>query len=210
VIEESYALDIAGAKSMFDQLRQGEFKDFRIGLIHGKLKTKEQEEIMLKFKNKELDLLVSTTILEVGIDISNATCMIIASAQRFGLSQLHQLRGRIGRGSFQSFCILISSGESQEASARLSAMLASGDGFYIAEEDLKIRGPGEFFGNRQHGLAELKIANPLTQMQLLKAARDEAIKLLNQDPRLEERPHQLLKEKLLRQFPEYEKLMLVG
>ena len=210
VIEESYALDIAGAKKMFAELKDREFKDFRLGLIHGKLKTKEQEEIMTKFKNRELDVLVSTTILEVGIDIPNATCMIIASAERFGLSQLHQLRGRIGRGSFQSFCILISDAQTEEAKARLSAMVASGDGFYIAEEDLKIRGPGEFFGNRQHGLAELKIADPLIQMQLLKSAREEAIKLLNQDPCLEERPHQLLKAKLLQRFPEYEKLMLVG
>lgn len=210
VIEESYALDIAGAKKMFAELKNGEFKDFRLGLIHGKLKTQEQNEIMLKFKNKQLDLLLSTTILEVGIDIPNATCMIIASAQRFGLSQLHQLRGRIGRGRLPSFCILLSDTQTQEAKARLAAMVASGDGFYISEEDLKIRGPGEFFGNRQHGLAELKIANPLIQMQLLKAAREEAIGLINQDARLEERSHQLLKTKLLQRFPEYEKLMLVG
>lgn len=210
VIEESYALDIAGAKKMFIELKDGEFKDFRLGLIHGRLKAKEQEEIMSKFKKRELDLLISTTILEVGIDIPNATCMIIESAERFGLSQLHQLRGRIGRGKLESTCILISSSQSQEAKARLAAMIASGDGFYIAEEDLKIRGPGEFFGNRQHGLAELKIANPLIQMQLLKIAREEAIRLLEQDAQLKERPHQLLKEKLLQRFPEYEKLMLVG
>ena len=210
VIEESYALDIAGAKKMFGELKTGEFKEFHLGLIHGKLKTQEQNEVMLKFKNKQLDLLIATTILEVGIDIPNATCMIIASAERFGLSQLHQLRGRIGRGKLQSSCILISDGQTPESKARLAAMLASGDGFYIAEEDLRIRGPGEFFGNRQHGLAELKIANPLLQMQLLKAAREEAIALLNQDARLEERPHQLLKAKLLQRFPEYEKLMLVG
>jgi len=210
VIEESYALDIAGAKKMFGELKSGEFKEFRLGLIHGKLKTQEQNEIMLKFKNKQLDLLVATTILEVGIDIPNATCMIIASAERFGLSQLHQLRGRIGRGKLQSFCILISDSQTQESKARLAAMVASGDGFHIAEEDLRIRGPGEFFGNRQHGLADLKIANPLIQMQLLKAAREEAIGLLNQDPRLEARPHQLLKSKLLQRFPEYERLMLVG
>lgn len=210
VIEESYALDIAGAKKMFSCLKETEFKDFRLGLIHGKLKTKEQEEAMAKFKNKELDLLVSTTILEVGIDISNATCMIIASAERFGLSQLHQLRGRIGRGSFQSYCLLISDGQTEESKLRLKAMASSTDGFYIAEEDLKIRGPGEFFGNRQHGLAELRIADPITQMQLLKKAREEAIKLLEQDPKLETRADQLLKSKLLERFPEYEKLMLVG
>jgi len=210
VIEESYALDIAGAKKMFAQLKAKEFKNFRIGLVHGQLKTKEQQEVMLKFKNKELDLLVSTTILEVGIDIPNATCMIIESAERFGLSQLHQLRGRIGRGKLQSFCVLISDSQTQEAQARLAAMVSSADGFYISEQDLKIRGPGEFFGSRQHGLAELKIANPLTQIQLLKSAREEAIVLLKQDARLEERPHQLLKKKLLQRFPEYEKLMLVG
>jgi len=210
VIEESYALDIAGAKKMFAELKEGQFKGFKLGLVHGKLKTKEQEETMLKFRNKELDLLVSTTILEVGIDIPNATCMIVAHAERFGLSQLHQLRGRIGRGSLQSFCVLISDAQTEEAGARLKAMVSSNDGFRISEEDLKIRGPGEFFGNRQHGLAELRLANPLTQMQLLRAARQEAIKLLNRDIRLEERPHQLLKEKLLQRFPEYEKLMLVG
>jgi len=210
VIEESYALDIAGAKKMFIELKAGEFKDFRLGLIHGKLKTQQQNEAMSKFKNKQTDLLVATTILEVGIDIPDATCMIIEHAERFGLSQLHQLRGRIGRGKLQSFCILVSDAQTPEAQARLAAMVASADGFYISEEDLKIRGPGEFFGNRQHGLAELKIANPLIQMQLLKAAREEAIVLINQDPRLQERPHQLLKSKLLQRFPEYEKLMLVG
>jgi ATP-dependent DNA helicase RecG len=210
VIEESYALDIAGAKKMFTELKAGEFKEFRLGLIHGKLKTQEQNEVMLKFKHQQLDLLVATTILEVGIDIPNATCMIIASAERFGLSQLHQLRGRIGRGKLQSYCILISNVQTEESKARLAAMVASGDGFHIAEEDLRIRGPGEFFGNRQHGLAELKIANPLIQMQLLKAAREEAIGLLNQDAHLAQRPHQLLKAKLLQRFPEYEKLMLVG
>ncbi len=201
VIEESYALDIAGAKKMFIELKSGIFKDYRLGLIHGKLKNQEQNEVMSKFKNKQLDLLVATTILEVGIDIPNATCMIIASAERFGLSQLHQLRGRIGRGKLQSFCILVSDGQTEESKMRLSAMVSSSDGFHIAEEDLKIRGPGQFFGSRQHGLAELKIANPLMQMQLLKAAREEAIALLSQDARLDERPHQFLKQKLLQRFP---------
>jgi len=210
VIEESYALDIAGAKKMFAELKDGEFRNFRLGLVHGKLKAREQQEVMLKFRNGELDLLVSTTILEVGIDIPNATCMIIAHAERFGLSQLHQLRGRIGRGGLQSFCVLISDAQTEESKARLRAMVSSSDGFRISEEDLKIRGPGEFFGSRQHGLAELRIANPLTQMQMLKAAREEAIKLLSLDARLEERPHQLLKEKLLQRFPEYEKLILTG
>jgi ATP-dependent DNA helicase RecG len=136
--------------------------------------------------------------------------MIIEHAQRFGLSQLHQLRGRVGRGVQESFCILISAAGTEEAKARLDAMVKYNDGFRIAEEDLRIRGPGEFFGRRQHGLAELKIANPLTQMQLLKRAREEAIKLVNLDPRLEMKQNIGLKDKLLQRFPEYEKLMVVG
>jgi ATP-dependent DNA helicase RecG len=210
VIEESYALDIAGAKRMYKELKSGEFKEFKLGLIHGKLRQKEQDEIMLKFKERQLDILVSTTVLEVGIDIPDATCMIIEHAERFGLSQLHQLRGRVGRGSEESFCILLSDGRTQEAGARLEAMVKYSDGFRIAEEDLKIRGPGEFFGQRQHGLAELKIANPLTQMQLLKRAREEAIKLLKTDRNLALRQNCLIREKLLQRFPEYEKVMVVG
>jgi len=210
VIEESYALDILGAKKMYNQLKSGEFKEFKLGLIHGRLKQSEQDEIMLKFKRKELEVLVSTTVLEVGIDIANATCMIVESAERFGLSQLHQLRGRVGRGKQESFCILISDTGTPQAKVRLAAMLKYNDGFRIAEEDLKIRGPGEFFGRRQSGLSELKIANPLTQMQLLKKAREEAIKLINIDPSLGLRQNFGLRGKLLQRFPEYEKLMMVG
>jgi ATP-dependent DNA helicase RecG len=210
VIEESYALDMAGAKKMYAELKSTEFKEFRLGLIHGRLKQEEQDEIMLKFKERELDILVSTTVLEVGIDIPNATCMIIEHAERFGLSQLHQLRGRVGRGSAESFCLLLSDSQAQEAGARLEAMVKYSDGFSIAEEDLKIRGPGEFFGSRQHGLTELKIANPLTQLQLLKRAREEAIKLVKTDRSLGLRQNCLIREKLLQRFPEYEKVMLVG
>ena len=210
VIEDSYALDISGAKKKYAELKEKEFKDFKVGLIHGRLKQNEQDEAMLKFKNKELDILVATTVLEVGIDVANATCMIVEHAERFGLSQLHQLRGRVGRGRDKSFCLLISTAKTQDASARIGAMVKYSDGFKIAEEDLKIRGPGEFFGERQHGLSELKIGNPLTQLQLLKKARDEAIKLISLDPRLEGRSNLLLKEKLLERFPEYEKLIIIG
>jgi ATP-dependent DNA helicase RecG len=136
--------------------------------------------------------------------------MIIESAERFGLSQLHQLRGRVGRGKDESICVLISNAQTEESKHRLSAMAKYGDGFKIAEEDLRIRGPGEFFGREQHGLSELKIANPLSQMQLLKKAREEAIKLLGSELRLEARQNLFLKDKLLQNFPEYEKLMLVG
>ncbi|MGA2775412.1 MAG: ATP-dependent DNA helicase RecG [Candidatus Omnitrophota bacterium] len=207
VIEESYALDMQGAKKMFARLRNNEFKGYRLGIIHGKMKEAQQDETMRKFINREIDLLVSTTVLEVGIDIPNATCMIIENTERFGLSQLHQLRGRIGRGAEASVCILVSGAASLEASSRIKAMVNFSDGFRIAEEDLKIRGPGEFFGSRQHGLSELRIGDPLLQMHLLKSARDEAIKLLNSDPDLSLRQNALLKERLLKRFPEYKKLM---
>jgi ATP-dependent DNA helicase RecG len=210
VIEESYELDISGAKKMFAQLKKNEFKEFRLGLVHGRLKPAQQDEAMLEFKAGKLDCLVATTVLEVGIDIPNATCMIIEHAERFGLAQLHQLRGRIGRAGIASTCILISDATGPEAASRLKAMVEFSDGFRIAEEDLKIRGPGEFFGSRQHGLSELKIGNPLAQMHLLKKAREEAVKLISQDSRLQMRQNALLKEKLLQRFPEYEKLMIVG
>ncbi|MFH0790764.1 MAG: ATP-dependent DNA helicase RecG [Candidatus Omnitrophota bacterium] len=210
LIAESDVLDISGAEEMFIRLKSEEFKEFRLGLIHGRLEEKKQDEIMSGFKSGDIDILVSTTVLEVGIDIPNATGMIIEYAERFGLSQLHQLRGRIGRGEYESFCILLGDAQTPEAQARLSAMARYNDGFRIAEEDLKIRGPGEFFGNRQHGLADLKIANPLTQMRLLKRAREEAIKLINLDPHFQMRQNGLLKERLLQRFPEYEKLVVVG
>ncbi|MFH1398205.1 MAG: ATP-dependent DNA helicase RecG [Candidatus Omnitrophota bacterium] len=210
VIEDSDALAIAGAKKMYEQFKSFEFRGLRLGLIHGRLKEKEQQDLMNKFKARDLDILVATTILEVGIDIPNATCMIIEHAERFGLSQLHQLRGRVGRGSKESFCLLVSDASTEEAKQRLEAMVKYADGFRIAEEDLKIRGPGEFFGQRQHGLTELRIANPLTQMQLLKKAREEAVKLVEADRELKEKVNLGLKEKLLQRFPEYEKLMVVG
>ena len=169
-----------------------------------------QDEVMRQFKEGSLDALVATTVLEVGIDIPSATCMLIEHAERFGLSQLHQLRGRVGRGPHASSCILVADAKTEESVARMKVMVAYADGFRIAEEDLKIRGPGEFFGRRQHGLSELRIGNPLTQMQLLKNAREEALKVIAQDPHLQQRPHAALKEKLLQQFPEYERVVVVG
>ncbi|MDD2702463.1 MAG: ATP-dependent DNA helicase RecG [Candidatus Omnitrophica bacterium] len=210
VIEESFALDIEGARTMYEQLKESRFKEFRLGLVHGRLKQKDQDEIMRRFKNKELDILIATTVLEVGIDIPSATCMVVEHAERFGLSQLHQLRGRVGRGQRDSFCILLAESRTETAQARMQAMVKYSDGFRIAEEDLKIRGPGEFFGERQHGLSELRIANPLTQMHLLKRSREEAVKLIGADPCLGARQNQALKAKLLQRFPEYEKFVLVG
>jgi ATP-dependent DNA helicase RecG len=208
VIEESLYLDIKGAKIMYEELKD-EFKGYRLGLVHGKMKQSEQDKIMDKFRKHEFDILVATTVLEVGVDIPNATCMIIEHAERFGLAQLHQLRGRVGRApNTESLCILVSDMENEEVIQRLEAMLKYNDGFKIAEEDLRLRGPGEFFGKRQHGLSELRIANPLSQIELLKQAKDEAIKLVQRDPQLNQ--NTLIKEKLLERFPNYEDLILVG
>lgn len=210
VIEESYKHDLLSAKKMYADLKEGAFKEFKVGLIHGRMKNVQQDKAMAQFKAGKIKILVATTVLEVGIDVPGASVMAVEQAERFGLSQLHQLRGRIGRGPYESCCILVSDAATLEAQARLSALVKYSDGFRIAEEDLKIRGPGEFFGRRQHGLSELRIGNPLTQMQLLKRAREEAIKLISRDPRFEDRQNVLLKERMLQRFPEYDSLIAAG
>jgi len=210
IIEESFALDLLSAKKMYEEFQENLFKEFNVGLIHGKLKQKEQDRIMADFKSNKLQILIATTVLEVGIDVANACLMVIEEAHRFGLSQLHQLRGRVGRGEHESICLVVSDASGVDAQARLSALVKYTDGFKIAEQDLKIRGPGEYFGTRQHGLTGLKIGNPLSQMQLLKKAREESIRLLNSDPGLESQSNLALKEKLLQRFPDYEKMILVG
>ena len=188
---------MSAAKIKYDEFKDKIFKEFRIGLIHGQLDTKSSDKIMDDFRKGDIDILVATSVLEVGIDIPNAACMVVLHAERFGLSQLHQLRGRIGRGEFESYFIGVSDPKTEDAKKRIKAIATLPDGFRIAEEDLRIRGPGEFFGRRQHGLSILKIANPLTQLRLLKSAREEAFMLLKQDPSLSSRQNQglLLKMK---------------
>lgn len=205
-IEESELRLTQSALEVYQEA-QALFKDFTVGLAHGRLKQEEQDKVMVNFKQGKIHILVATTVLEVGIDVANAAVMLIEQAEYFGLTQLHQLRGRIGRGAYQSFCLLIAEPKTDEAKARIAAITTISDGFKIAEEDLKIRGPGEFFGHRQHGLNELRIANPLTQMHLLKAAREEVNKLLKNDPLLTGRQSLALKEVLKRRFPEYEELL---
>ena len=182
VIEESEKSDLRSATLGRDAFRKL-FPDFITGLIHGRMKSGEREEIMESFKRGEIDILVSTTVIEVGVDVPNATLMIIIHAERFGLSQLHQLRGRIGRGSHQSYCVLLAyEPYGDEARRRLGIMVESGDGFRIAEEDLDIRGPGEFLGTRQSGIPDLRVANILRDAVLLDSARREAFTLIERDP----------------------------
>lgn len=211
IIEESKTLELKAAKTMYEEFKTKIFSDLRLSLIHGRVASRLQEKIMQDFKNGEVDILIATTVLEVGIDVANAQVMVIEHAERFGLSQLHQLRGRIGRrAGDKADCILISDTNIAQARQRLQVMVKHSNGFCIAEEDLKIRGPGQFFGERQHGLSELRIANPLTQFQLLRQARDEVRRLLRADPKLELRHSLVLQKKLKQRFPDYERLTLVG
>ncbi len=187
LIEESDKTTLRAAITGMEGL-QKKFPTLRVGLIHGKLPTSEREEMMREFKQGSIHLLVSTTVIEVGVDVPNATLMVIIHAERFGLSQLHQLRGRVGRGADKSHCILLNYGGSVDAMKRLDVMARTNDGFIIAEEDLNIRGPGEFFGTRQSGLPDLKAANLLRDYKLLEAARKQAFSLIAKDPSLARYP----------------------
>lgn len=176
------------------------FKNINIGLLHGKMKAAEKDDVMRNFKNKKLDILVSTTVIEVGIDVPNATIIMIENADRFGLSQLHQLRGRVGRGSAESHCILVSNNTSESTTERLSIMKNTYDGFEIAKFDLKQRGPGDFFGTKQHGLPKLKAANLLTDVFILEKAQKYAAEILEQDPSLSNDENKVLKDRVNAMF----------
>jgi len=180
VIEEG-ELDITPAEEQYKILCEGEFADYRVGLLHGKMKSADKDRIMRDFANGVIQLLVSTVVIEVGVDVPNAAVMIIENAERFGLSQLHQLRGRIGRGEQKSTCILVSDAQGEDATARFKIMCETSDGFKIANEDLRLRGPGDFFGKRQHGLPKLALADILTDTELLMKAQRAAVSVIEND-----------------------------
>ncbi len=191
LIEESEAIETKAAITEYERLSQEVFPDLRLGLLHGRLNGAEKEDVMRSFRNGALDILVSTPVVEVGVDVPNATVMLIEGADRFGLAQLHQFRGRVGRGMHQSYCLLLAETASSEAKERLSLLERIRNGFKLAEEDLKLRGPGEFFGTRQSGLPDLKMAR-LSDVELLELARREAIQLFNADPYLRKPEHRSL------------------
>ena len=186
--------ELQNVKEYAERLGKEDLSGYRIGLLHGKMKPAEKESVMRRFKEHELDLLVSTTVVEVGVDVPNAVIMVIENADRFGLSQLHQLRGRVGRGEFKSYCILITDNVSEESRARLKILSSTSDGFRISEQDLKMRGPGEFFGSRQHGLPKLKIADLSSDTELFYQAAAAADELIAADPALERPEHAGLRE----------------
>lgn len=198
LVEESEetAKDRISAESYSKELSDTVFRDYRTDLLHGKMKPKTKDEVMERFKNGETDILICTVVIEVGIDVPNATVMVIENAECFGLSQLHQLRGRVGRGGSQSYCILVSDSKNEKTSERLEVLCSSNDGFRIADEDLKLRGPGDFFGSRQSGLPALKIADLMGDTKILYAARNEAEKLLQADPSLSRPENKPLRERV--------------
>ena len=193
MIEESDS-ELQNVKSYAKKLSEGEFKDYKVGLLHGRLAAAKKEQVMESFKAKELDLLVSTTVVEVGVDVPNAAIMLIENADRFGLSQLHQLRGRVGRGQFKSSCILITDNPTEEVKQRLKVLSKTSDGFEISQEDLKLRGPGDFFGSRQHGLPKLKIADMAQDIEVLRTAQQAARKILDTDSALDKPENAGLRE----------------
>ena len=178
LVEESEALELESAIQVLERLQSRDFADFKLGLLHGKMKPQEKSEVMQAFAEGEIQILVATTVIEVGVDVPNATVMMIRDSERFGLAQLHQLRGRVGRGGEQSYCILLNNAKSREARERIKTLTESSDGFMIAEADLRLRGAGELLGTRQSGLAMLKFADLARDMRLVEAARADAQQLL--------------------------------
>ncbi len=200
LVEESEAIEAKSAVELVEELKAEYFHDLRLGLLHGKMKSSEKDEVMGRFKNKEIDILVSTTVIEVGVNVPNATLMIIENAERFGLAQLHQLRGRVGRGSHKSYCVLIYDSKTDVCRQRMAIMEETNDGFKISEKDLEIRGPGEFFGTRQHGLPELKVANLFKHIKILKLAQQEARYILGEDNNLQLKENMALKKEIIDKF----------
>lgn len=211
LVEESEKTDLKAASQMAEHLQADVFPGLRVGLLHGRLSPVEKEAVMASFTSREFDILVSTTVIEVGIDVPNATVMVIEHAERFGLSQLHQLRGRVGRGREKSYCILMITGKlSEDGEKRLRVMESTGDGFRIAEADLEIRGPGDFLGTRQAGMPDFRVANILRDGTLLEKARRAAFDLLEHDPELNGPAHAPLHDELLRRWGKRLELATIG
>ena len=199
-IEDAVGSGLNAVKSYYEDIAKAYLPDRRVGLMHGKLKPKEKAEVMDDFKSGRLDALVSTTVIEVGVDVPNATVMVIENAERYGLSALHQLRGRVGRGAAESWCFLVSDNASESVQKRLKFLCSTSDGFAVAQYDLETRGPGDFFGSRQHGLPTLQIADLMNDTRTLHAAQSEAVALLAEDPLLERPEHALLARQVEQMF----------
>ena len=186
--------DLKSVITLYEKCKTETFPNYKIEYIHGKMKQKEKDDIMLRFKNGEIDILIATTVIEVGVDVPNASIMVIEDSQRFGLAQLHQLRGRVGRGEYKSYCVLKYEGKGKNTRERMKVMSETNDGFLISQKDLELRGSGDFFGTMQHGIPEFKIANLFTDMDILKLVQAVALKIVNDDMNLEKEENKLLKQ----------------
>ena len=200
LVEESEEINAKSVLEIFEKYKNDTFKEFNVEYLHGKMKPKEKEQIMQDFKDKKIDILISTTVIEVGVDVPNASVMVIENAERFGLATLHQLRGRVGRGKYKSYCILKYKGNSEQTRERMKIMVETNDGFKVSEKDLEMRGSGEFFGTKQHGLPEFKIANLFEDMQILKQVQSLAMKILQEDKILELEKNKILKTTVDKKF----------
>ena len=210
IIQESEKLDLKSAVEHFALLQKQVFPDLKLGLVHGKLPWNEIDETIELFKDKKIDILVATTVIEVGIDIPNATIMIIEEAQRFGLSQLHQLRGRVGRGADQSYCILMAEKLGEISAERLKVMTETNDGFKISETDMKLRGPGEFFGTRQSGELRFSAADLAKDTALVEKARDSAFEIIESDPELRKNENSNIRDHFLINYQESMELIRIA
>ena len=199
LVEENEEMDLQSVEKIYEKYKN-EFSDFKVEFIHGKMKPKEKDDIMIRFKCGDIQILVSTTVIEVGVDVPNANIMVIEDSERFGLAALHQLRGRVGRGEYQSYCILKYEGRSENVRKRMKVMSETNDGFIISEKDLELRGAGDFFGTMQHGIPEFKIANLFEDMKILKLAQSVANTIILEDPKLEKEENLLLKELIKDKF----------
>lgn len=200
LVEENEEINAKSVLELAEKYKTEIFPEFKVEYLHGKMRPIEKEEIMKNFKEGKIDILISTTVIEVGVNVPNASIMVIENAERFGLAQLHQLRGRVGRGEYKSYCILKYQGSSEVIRKRMKTMVDTNDGFVIAEKDLELRGSGEFFGTKQHGIPEFKIANLFEDMKVLKAVQSLAIKIEEEDPKLELQKNSKLKSLIENKF----------
>ena len=194
LVEENEEIDLKSVEKLYETYKQEIFPQYKVEYIHGKMKQKDKDRIMEEFKKGDIDILISTTVIEVGVDVPNANIMVIENAERFGLAQLHQLRGRVGRGEYQSYCILKYEGKGDTVKQRMKVMCDTNDGFIISEKDLELRGSGDFFGTMQHGLPEFKIANIFDDIKILKLVQELALSIEMKDPKLEKEENKKLRK----------------
>ena len=202
LVEENEEMNLKSVIELSEKYKTEVFSNYKVEYLHGKMKAKEKDEIMAQFKEGKIDILISTTVIEVGVDVPNSTIMVIENAERFGLATLHQLRGRVGRGKYKSYCILKYKGSGENTRERMKIMVETNDGFKISEKDLELRGSGEFFGTKQHGIPEFKIANLFQDVEILKSVQSLALKIIQEDENLEKEKNMILKKQICAKFKE--------